>query len=44
MVPCFQAIGLKFQAVFTDIFLCLGFCVVTFGIILATRWFFPLIG
>ena len=25
-------------------FLCLGFCVVTFGIILATRWFFPLIG
>ena len=25
-------------------FLCLGFCVVTFGIILATRCFFPLIG
>ena len=25
-------------------FLCLAFCVVTFGIILATRWFFPLMG
>ncbi len=25
-------------------FLCLGFCVVTFGIILATRWVFPVIG